>query len=195
MIDPIFLLSEIILIVTEHISVLEKCPGIVLLVSGGILYLDGYRIGFGYSPLLSAYNYLIWFALGYCLNVYQEYIQKLYHIRIVKRGMLLVSLLLLTYVLCASKARVFISLSLCALLIINIYATMPERSCHLVQRIDRNSFGIYLFHSPLIYITFASIPNANPVIVVFINFVVFGAVAFGLTELLRRTDLKVFIGE
>ena len=137
----------------------------------------------------------MWFALGYCLNVYQEYVRKLYRIRIVKWGLLLVNLLLLAYALSVSPVRVLISIGLRALFIINAYGAMPEKTYSLVQRIDRNSFGIYLFHSPLIYITFASIPNAHPAIVVFLNFVIFGAAAFGLTELVRNTKLKVLIGE
>lgn len=191
----IFLLSEIILSVAEHFPVLKKFPGIVLLAAGGVLYLEGYRIGLGYGPLLSAFNYLMWFALGYCLNVYQEFIRKVYGIRLVKWGLLLVNLLLLAYTLSVSSVRVLISLGLRALFIINAYGAMPEKTCFLVQGIDRNSFGIYLFHSPLIYITFASIPNAHPALVVFINFVIFGAAAFGLTELVRKTKLKVLIGE
>lgn len=191
----IFLLSEIILFVAEHIPVLKKFPGIVLLMAGAALYLEGYRIGLGYSPLLSAFNYLMWFALGYCLNVYQEYIRKAYRIRIVKWGLLLVNLLLLAYTLSVPTVRVLVSVGLRSLFIINAYGAIPEKTCSLAQRIDRNSFGIYLFHSPLIYITFASIPNAHPAIVVFINFVVFGAAAFGLTELVRKTKLKILIGE
>ena len=191
----VFLLSEIILSVAEHIPVLKKAPGIILLMAGGVLYLEGYRVGFGYGPLLSAFHYLMWFALGYCLNVYQEYVRKVYRIRMVKWGLLLVNLLLLAYALSVSSVRVLISLGLRALFIINAYGAMPEKTCALVQHIDRNSFGIYLFHSPLIYIPFASIPNAHPAIVVFINFVIFGAAAFGLTELLRKTKLRVLIGE
>lgn len=191
----IFLLSEIILFVAEHIPVLKEFPGIVLLMAGAALYLEGYRIGLGYSPLLSTFNYLMWFALGYCLNVYQEYIRKIYSIRLVKWGLLLINLLLLAYTLSVSSVRVLISLGLRALLIINAYGAMPEKTCFLVQGIDRNSFGIYLFHSPLIYITFASIPNEHPALVVFLNFVIFGAAAFGLTELVRKTKLKILIGE
>lgn len=191
----IFLLSEVLLSVVERIPVLEKISGIVLLFVGGVLYLEGYHIGFGYGPLLSAYNYLMWFALGYCLNIYKIYIQKIYKIRFMKWGLMLANLLLLWYVLREPSARVAIFLGLRALFVINVYGMTPEKTCTIIQRIDKNSFGVYLFHSPLIYITFASIPNAYPALVVFINFVVWGSVAFGLTELIRKTKLKILIGE
>ena len=191
-----FILSEIILVLIEMIPPLKDLSGIILLIMGGLLYLEGYRIGFGYGPLLSAYNYLMWFSLGYCINAYGEYFQKLYEVYVIKWGLLLINLFLLGYVLVTSSSvRLLLSVGLSALLIFNIYGIMPEKNSSIVEKIDRNSFGIYLFHSPLIYITFASIPNANPGIVVFVNFIVFGVIAFGLTELVRRTKLKVLIGE
>lgn len=191
----IFLLSEILLSIADRIPVLKRFPELVLLVAGGMLYLEGYRIGLGYGPLLSALNYLMWFALGCCLNVYQAYIQKIYRFHLIKWGLLLLNLLLLIYAFITPSLRVLISLGLRGLFVINAYGAMPRKTCNLVQRVDRNSFGIYLFHSPLIYIVFATIPNAHPAIVVGINFVIFGAAAFGLTELIRKTKLRVLIGE
>ena len=72
---------------------------------------------------------------------------------------------------------------------------MPEHTPHIIEKIDRNSFGIYLFHSPLVYITFSIAPNASPIIVVIVNFILFGAAAYGLTELVRKTKMKKLIGE
>jgi peptidoglycan/LPS O-acetylase OafA/YrhL len=112
-----------------------------------------------------------------------------------KWALLALNVGLLTWCLTADAMRVLLSLGITALCIMNIYGAMPEKSCSLIQKIDHNSFGVYLFHSPLIYITFANIPDAHPAIVVFINLVVFGAAAFGLTEVIRRTKLKVLIGE
>jgi len=62
------------------------------------------------------------------------------------------------------------SIGLLTLFIINAYGAMLKKTC-------------------------ANIPNAHPAIVVFINFVILGAAAFGLTELVRKTKLKVLIGE
>lgn len=191
----VFLLSEIILTIVEKIPVLQKAPAIVLCIIAALLYLEGYRFGFGYPPLLSAFNYLLWFSIGYFLNVYQPVIRKIYRIPGIKWVLLALNVGLLLYCLFADSVRVLISLGMRALCVLNAYGAMPEKTCPLAKKIDRNSFGVYLLHSPLIYITFATIPNAHPAIVVFINLVVFGAVAFGLTELLRKTKLKVLIGE
>lgn len=190
----VFLLSEIILTLAEKIPGARKYPEIFLCVVSAALYLEGYRIGFGYPPLLSAFNYLLWFSLGYFLNVH-HIVRKIYRIPGVKWALLALNAGLLAYCLFADSVRVLFSLGIKALCILNVYGAMPEKSCTLIEKIDHNSFGVYLFHSPLIYITFASIPDAHPVIVVFINLVVCGAVAYGLTELVRRTKLKVLIGE
>ncbi len=190
-----FLLSEIILTVVEKIPGIKKCSAFFLCVAALALYLEGYRIGFGYPPLLGAFNYLIWFSFGYFLNVQQHIVRKVYQIPGMKWALILLNLALIAYNVMVGPLRVMLSLLLKGLCIMNAYGVIPERTCSVAEKIDRNSFGVYLFHSPLIYITFATIPNAHPAIVVFINLVVFGAAAYGLTELVRRTKLKVLIGE
>lgn len=190
-----FVLSELILSIAEKIPGIKKASAIFLCVAALGLYLEGYRIGFGYPPLLGAFNYLIWFSIGYFLNTYERLIRRIYDIPLIKWGMLLLNIALYAYCYSAESVRVLISLLLRGLCIINAYGAMPQRTCSIVERVDRNSFGIYLFHSPLIYFTFSMIPNASPIIVVFVNFVIFGAVAYGLTELVRKTKLKVLIGE
>lgn len=107
----------------------------------------------------------------------------------------MLNIALYAYCYSAESVRVLTSLLLRGLCIINAYGAMPQRTCSIIEKVDRNSFGIYLFHSPLIYFTFSIIPNASPIIVVFVNFVIFGAVAYELTELVRKTKLKVLIGE
>ena len=191
----IFVLSEFFLTALEKMPGIRKYPAIFFCVVSLALYLEGYRFGFRYPPLLSAINYLIWFSFGYFLNTHQALLRKLYSQPYMKWALLALNVGMLTWCVTADAMRVLLSLGIAALCIMNIYGAMPEKSCSMIQKIDRNSFGVYLFHSPLIYITFENIPNAHPAIVVFVNLVVFGAAAFGLTELVRRTKLKVLIGE
>lgn len=191
----IFVLAELILTIVERIPGIRKFPALFLCIAAIGIYLEGYRFSLGYGPLQSAYGYLIWFSLGYFLNVYQKPLRKIYSISLVKWALLVLNIALLAYCLWADNIRVLIALTVKALSIVNIYGAMQEKTCAVVQKVDRNSFGVYLFHSPLIYMTFATIPNASPVLVVFINLVVFGAAAYGLTELVCKTKLKVLIGE
>lgn len=76
-----------------------------------------------------------------------------------------------------------------------IYQTIPENNNQIINKISENSFGIYLFHSPLVYITYAYIPNAMPLWVVLLNLVVFGILSFYLSEGIKKTKLKFVIGE
>lgn len=64
-----------------------------------------------------------------------------------------------------------------------------------LTKISENSFGMYLIHSPLCYITFSLIPNINPLIVLFINFVLFGIFSYIVTFYLRKTFLRVVFGD
>lgn len=52
----VFLLSELILTVAEKVPGIKRYPEIVFCIIALGLYLEGYRIGFGYPPLLSAFN-------------------------------------------------------------------------------------------------------------------------------------------
>lgn len=190
-----FLLCEGLLLMLERIPGLRRCPEVGLCVIALGLYLEGYRIGFGYGPLLNAYNYLIWFSIGYFLNIHRELLRKVYAVPVVKWLLILLNAALIVWRVSGQPMRVLVSMTMQGLCVLNAFGAMPERSCGILEKIDRNSFGIYLFHSPLIYITFATMPNATPWVVVGLNFVVFGAVAYGLTEALRRSKLKFLIGE
>ncbi len=190
-----FVLSELILSIAEKIPGVRKIPAIFLCVTALGLYLEGYCIGFGYPPLLGAFNYLIWFSLGYLLNTYSKLLKRTYDIPLIKWGLLLLNVALYAYCCVVGSVRVLVSLLLRDLCVINAYGAMPRCTCRIIEKVDRNSFGIYLFHSPLIYFTFSMIPNASPIIVIFINFVVFGVFAYELTGLIRKTKLKVLIGE
>ena len=191
----VFLLAELLMTLGEHLPFFNKHPDWFLYLGAVVLYLEGYRIFFGYQPLRSAYIYLLWFTAGYFLNRMQGLLKTLYRSTPVKVLLILANIFLTVIYLRTEHAGLILSLGLPFLFFLNIYGLMPERTSPLVQKIDRNSFGIYLFHSPLIYITFTFIPNAMPLLVVFINLVVFGTAAYCLTELSRRCRLGFLIGE
>ena len=81
-----------------------------------------------------------------------------------------------------------------ALVVQCIYIWTSDCENKYLQIISRDSFGIYLFHSPLIYITFTFILNASPWVTVGVNFFVWGILALFATELIRKTRFKVLIG-
>lgn len=191
----IFLISEIILRIADRIPGLRQVPDLFLGIVAAALYLEGYRISFNYPPIQTAYFYLIWFAAGYILSSRQNLLSTIYQHTSVKIILGSLSFALQLWQIFVAPTSVLFSICTKFLLIASFYGIMPHQTHPLVEKVDRNSFGIYLFHSPLIYITYSYIPNANPLLVVFINLVIFGAAAYGLTNLLRKSKLKAIIGE
>lgn len=80
-------------------------------------------------------------------------------------------------------------------IILSVYLFMASTRNRYLHALSSCSFGIYLFHSPLIYITFTYLLNANPAIVVGINFLILGSISFIITYLIKKTQLKFVIGE
>ncbi len=82
-----------------------------------------------------------------------------------------------------------------AAILVVLYIIIPNKKISLAECFSKNSFGIYLFHSPLIYITFRYMLNAEPMIVVLVNFVFFGGISLLMTHYVRKTPLKIIVGE
>lgn len=75
-----------------------------------------------------------------------------------------------------------------------IYRFMPRKKNKTCCFFSKNSFGIYLLHSPLIYITFSYLRNSSPILVWGINFLFFGFLATVMTVLITRTRLSFVFG-
>lgn len=83
----------------------------------------------------------------------------------------------------------------CSLFIVIALKASDLKSCPtFISKISRNSYGIYLLHSPLIYITFKYFGNCSPFIVVCLN-LLFGFSVYLLTSLIRTSKLRIAIGE
>lgn len=113
-------------------------------------------------------HYLVYFYFGFLLNRYN--LLKLLNgfpkivILSALAGILVVCMFIPTYL---SAPLVVCSISL-------IYFLIPERSFGFANLIAATSFGIYLLHSPLVYITYTYLAEANPWIVFGINACIWG---------------------
>lgn len=134
------------------------------------------------------FTYLIYFYLGFLICKYENNLVKINKIAIT-----FITIMLMILALIFNNAYLNLGAAILTILMFNV--VIPAKTNKVIDKISTNSFGIYLLHSPLIYITYTYLSNANPLLVVFINFFVFGLLAFILTDLLRKTPLKVFIGE
>lgn len=79
--------------------------------------------------------------------------------------------------------------------ILTIYSIIPNKNYKILEKLADYSFGIYLLHSPLIYLTFCFYPNIHPFLMVFINFIVFGTICTILVKFIKKTKIKFVIGE
>lgn len=192
----IFLICEVFMDIIEKVHIIRKrnIEAVSLLILAIILYYEGYRIAFGYAPILSAFVNLIWFSFGYFICTYHELYQSFFSRKIIKIVSTIIAICLLL-VCVFFDIKVIVGIFCKLICILELYAIVPGKNCKIISCISKNSFGIYLFHSPLIYITFSFFSNESVLFVVLLNFVIFGGVALFITEFLRRRDLGLVIGE
>lgn len=140
-----------------------------------------------YQYLNSAFMYLFYFYIGWLINKYQNDLMK-------SRKKVLLFTIIMCSIFIAWKntlTNYIIALSI----IIILHLIIPNKTIKIMELIDKNSFGIYLFHSPLVYITYKLFANYNPIFVISINFLIFGTLSFLITDIIRKTKLKFIIGE
>ena len=135
-------------------------------------------------------KYLVYFNYGLLINKYNEKLERINSNT--KLFMCIITVIL-------SVLSIFLNLKmdfiLSGLLVLLMYLLIKRTHDKVLSFISKYSFGIYLFHSPLIYITFTYLNECNPVVVIFINFVIWGAVATGLSFLITKTPLKIMLGQ
>lgn len=192
----IFLICEVFMNIIEKVPIIRKwnIGAVVLLILATILYYEGYRIAFGYAPILSAFANVIWFAFGYLICTCHEFYQSFFNRKIIKIVSATIGIFLLLFCV-FFDTRVIVGICCKLICIFLLYAIMPKKNGKVISSISKNSFGIYLFHSPLIYITFSFFANESVLFVVLLNFVIFGGVSLFITEFIRRRGLGLVIGE
>lgn len=80
-------------------------------------------------------------------------------------------------------------------LLLSGYICISAKECSWICRqVSDKSMGIYLLHSPLIYFTYAFYANGFPLLVVLINFVLDGVLAFVLTMVIVKGKFKFLLG-
>lgn len=138
--------------------------------------------------------YLFWFYLGYVFSKYFELTKKDYFKSVLTLFLAIITVgIIINYFFI--KTNYLYNLTLKLAVVVLLYIIVPNRTNKAVSFIEKNSFGLYLFHSPLIYIVFARMTDRNPLLVVFLTFVVCSIVAILFTMLLRKLKLGFFIGE
>jgi peptidoglycan/LPS O-acetylase OafA/YrhL len=131
---------------------------------------------------------IIYFYTGLLINKYEDNI-----VRLNKKTIIILFAILVVISFIVKSSILTIVIGIVSILL--IYLVVPSKKCKIVDKISKNSFGIYLFHSPLIYVTYSYLNNYYPIIVITLNFLIFGVISFYLTNIIRSTKLKMIIGE
>ena len=147
--------------------------------------------------LLQFSNYYLFFALGF---IYHRN-ERLLHKQLRHTTVPIIPKPLAAIVLAGAMAAAWFKpatpiLLLCSCLsVLAVYIITPQHSTPFMRFISKDSMGIYLFHSPMLYISFTFWPDINPLLMILINFIGFGSIAIGMTELMRHLHLGFIIGE
>lgn len=154
------------------------------------LLVIAYYAGFyfpNYFQINNILHYSIFFFMGYYLHYIDSYIVLDKYKWVIFLSFLLVIL--------GRILSVHLHLLYIAVFLLSIYVFIPNNTNKFVQFISDNSFGIYLLHSPLIYITYTYFKDSSPLFVLFVNFFIFGGVSLLLSFLIRKSRLRFILGE
>lgn len=144
-----------------------------------------------YLQINNIMRYIIYFYMGYLSFRILECNKKIDRHRIFL--IISMTLLILCRVFISSIHIIFIFVSFLSLYV--LLPNLPNRINTFLQVISENSFGIYLLHSPLIYITYSFFKTWNPMVVIAINFLAFGGLALLMSIYIRQTKFKFILGE
>ena len=168
--------------------------GILFIMFLGINYSSGVLPK--YYQLNEVGYYLVFFHLGYlvnyCRSLYSEQM-ILFNKRFIQL-VILICIIILGYVIKLITSIGF-DLYLSIVVLLFLYKFIPSFNNKIINNISKRSYGLYLFHSPMIYITAVLCPDINPWLMLFINFVCFGFVAYLITVALSKSKLRFIIGE
>lgn len=163
--------------------------GLLLII--GIYFLSNKLKVLGIPYASTVASNFIWVYLGYFIN-YIEHSKvsiKKYYKTIIFATTIIISAIAIIKI--NSLLSVLAGMGWVAV----FYWSIPDKRYKTLEFLSENSFGIYLFHSPLIYVTLRCFSDFSPIFVVMINFVVFGGVAIVMTLLVRKIKCGRIIGE
>lgn len=160
-----------------------------------ILILSMFLLGhiLNLSWISETLKFIIWFYFGDFIRKYSLENKMKYRKIVVIATISFICMYFITYNLSAYISLLF-KYCVCLTIIPLLYNIISNREFTLLQKISGYSFGIYLFHSPMIYFTFCFLPNICPMLMLVINFFCFGFVAYFISKQLCNNKLKFIIG-
>lgn len=148
--------------------------------------------------LSSAMRYLFWFFLGFEVNKNSEGLDaspKSKYIVYIILAVVLISSCVFG-VVGNRMVNKFIEYLGTGMIIVSSYKLITNKSIPIMDKISKNSFGVYLFHSPMLYPVFYYMNWLNPILMILLDFVILYVVAYFITNILRVSKYsKIVLGE
>ncbi len=187
----IFMLMNLYKIINNK-NKINKYLDIVILIILTIISFLGAKLP---SYLGYIATYMVYFYIGILLNKYR--LDKNHSYGIMFLILYLAIQSIFVYFIKERHLYLIMKQVLAYIFLFTIYKICTERidNNKVIKEISYHSYGIYLLHSPLVYITFSKIPNLNPLIMVFINFVIFGTISYVLSKAISKSKIKFIIGQ
>lgn len=136
-------------------------------------------------------KHFIWFSLGLIICNCNAHLVSLKGY--IRSAFIIIDVFCIAFYICSRNDFIlFISSILSVVIIFSLRLNFKNR---LIDLISDNSYGLYLFHSPLIYITYTYFAESSPVFVVFMNFFLFGGLSLLFAYLLRKSRFAFLMGE
>lgn len=167
--------------------------GIALLISICSIYIPlNYMLHSG-----DALKYLFWFYLGCWVKSNEIRIEAFY-----KKYKFVVILVFILSVIISflpglgrTKSLIIQYISSISFITIMYSSTTKSKISNITEVLDRNSFAIYLFHIPVVYLIFYYNNYINPYIISTLCIVASYIVSITIGEIIRRSKLRILIGE
>lgn len=164
----------------------------MVFIMSGFLGLLSFKITSFFSLSLFC-DYFVYFILGYQICRYKSMLFDINN----GWGYFMILLPILYVVLFQHSGKicngVILLLAICAVL--GCYIIVSPKENAILRELSKNSYGIYLFHSPLIYFMYMMCPNVNPLLMFAVNFFLCGMLCLGIIYLVRMCHLESLIGE
>lgn len=157
-------------------------------------------LGSKFLPLFAllklSLNWVFWFVLGFYMNKYGlKFPNRQAPLSIIT---LISVVLIIPFVAIGLKGIIGSVVGFIAslLIVFALFLYMSKRTSELMSWLDKNSMGIFLFHSPIIYVLYYKFAMIlHPCVMVSLNFFVAVSISLIVTIILRKVGLKVLLGE
>lgn len=160
--------------INTNLNIIKFCKwvggGFTLIFLFGLIILRNFVPN--YFSIVYTMQFIIWFYLGLLA-------------RSTSTKFFLCMIILLAMLVAKVLPNVIYSLAIVMIL----YYLVPNNENKVMSFFDKYSYGIYLFHSPLIYLAFTYAPNISPLLMFAINFIVMGSVALLLSYIVKSRNI------